>query len=117
MRGFDPTDPLLHLSPHEAEPIQHYPKTNAIKIGIADTGIGIFKSISHVHQVDFDLAAIRLALQPGVTGTTSHEGGTSQNAGAGLFFIKSAKPLLRRFVSAVSLNFITRGLHDYSPSF
>ena len=30
-----------------------------------------------------------MALQPGVTGTTSRGGGTAQNAGAGLFFIKS----------------------------
>lgn len=106
--------PLLHLDPHQAEPIryivdelvrnvlehsqsphgafvaaQYYPKTNSIKIGVADTGIGIKKSISHAHQVSSDLDAIRLALTPGVTGTTSKEGGTAQNAGAGLFFIKS----------------------------
>ena len=106
--------PLLHLPPHQAEPIryvvselvrnvlehastkhgafvaaQYYPKSNAIKIGVADTGVGIKATISHSHSVKTDLEAIHLALQPGITGTTSREGGTSQNAGAGLFFIKS----------------------------
>ena len=36
-----------------------------------------------------DGEALRLALTPGITGTTSREGGTIDNAGAGLFFIKS----------------------------
>ncbi|HBR58246.1 MAG TPA: hypothetical protein DEA22_12385, partial [Blastocatellia bacterium] len=36
-----------------------------------------------------DLDAIRLALTPGITGTTTKIGGTEQNAGAGLFFIKT----------------------------
>lgn len=106
--------PLLHLEPKEAEPIryivdelvrnvleharspqgafvaaQYYPKSNSIKIGVADTGIGIKQSISHSHSVASDLQAIRLALMPGITGTTAKEGGTSRNAGAGLFFIKS----------------------------
>lgn len=106
--------PLLHLTPPHAESIryvvselvrnvlehassrygafvaaQYYPKSNAIKIGVADTGVGIKATISHAHKAPTDLEALRLALQPGITGTTSREGGTSQNAGAGLFFIKS----------------------------
>lgn len=106
--------PLLHLEPIHAKPInyimselvrnviehslsehgaivsaQYYPKTNTIRIGIADTGIGIWKSMNHFHHPKNDLAAIRLALTPGVTGTTNKEGGTELNAGAGLFFTKS----------------------------
>ena len=34
---------------------------------------------------------------PGVTGTTRREGGTEQNAGAGLFFIKSIASINRNF--------------------
>ena len=106
--------PLLHLDPLQTESIryivselvrnvlehsrsphgafvaaQYYPKSNSIKIGVADTGVGIKESISHSHLVKTSLEAIRLALMPGITGTTKQEGGTSQNAGAGLFFIKS----------------------------
>lgn len=106
--------PLLHLEPKNAEPIryimselirnvlehslstygaivcaQYYKKSNTIRIGIADTGIGIWKSINQSYNPKNDLDAIRLALIPGITGTTKREGGTEQNAGAGLFFIKS----------------------------
>lgn len=106
--------PLLHLSPVYADPIryivhelvrnvlehasshhgafvaaQYYEKSNSIRIGIADVGVGIRRSISRSHTAADDLAAIRLALTPGITGTTAREGGTTENAGAGLFFIKS----------------------------
>ncbi len=106
--------PLLHLSPAHAEPIryivtelvrnviehaesphgafvaaQYYEKSNSIRIGIADVGVGIKKTIGRSHRVSGDLSAIGLALTPGITGTTAREGGTEQNAGAGLFFIKS----------------------------
>lgn len=106
--------PLLHLEPKHAEPIryimselirnvlehslssegaivsaQYYKKSNTIRIGIADTGIGIWKSINESHSPKNDLEAIRMALTPGITGTTNKEGGTERNAGAGLFFIKS----------------------------
>ncbi len=106
--------PLLHLEPKHAEPIryimselirnvlehslsphgaivsaQYYKESNTVRIGIADTGIGIWKSINQSYSPKNDLEAIRLALTPGITGTTRREGGTEQNAGAGLFFIKS----------------------------
>lgn len=106
--------PLLHLEPKHAEPIryimselirnvlehslsphgaivsaQYYKKSNTIRIGIADTGIGIWKSINQSYNPKNDIDAILLALTPGITGTTRREGGTEQNAGAGLFFIKS----------------------------
>src|SRR3989338_1401341 len=106
--------PLLHLTPAHAEPIryivselvrnviehaesmhgafvaaQYYAKSNSIRIGISDSGIGIRRTINRSYNAPDDLSAIRLALMPGVTGTTRREGGTEQNAGAGLFFIKS----------------------------
>ena len=108
--------PLLHLdkAPEEAEAIryvvsellrnvlehaaspegavvaaQYYKKTNRISIGIVDTGVGIKKTINQSHQAWTDAEAIQLALTPGITGTTDREGGTVDNAGAGLFFIKS----------------------------
>lgn len=106
--------PMLHLEPKQAEPIayivselvrnvlehaeakngailaaQYYKKSNSIRIGIADTGVGIKKTINRSYDAKTHLEAIQLALSPGVTGTTRREGGTEQNAGAGLFFIKS----------------------------
>jgi anti-sigma regulatory factor (Ser/Thr protein kinase) len=68
---------------------QYYKKSNSIRIGIADTGLGIKATINQSYAAETDLEAIQLALTPGITGTTRREGGTEQNAGAGLFFIKS----------------------------
>lgn len=114
--------PLLHLDPVHANSIryifselvrnvleharaengavlcaQYYTKTNTIRIGIVDTGIGIKKSINQSHFASSDLDAIKLALIPGVTGTTKRGGGTEQNAGAGLFFVKSMAHVNRDF--------------------
>jgi anti-sigma regulatory factor (Ser/Thr protein kinase) len=106
--------PLLHLKPIHAEPLryvlselirnvlehslsrqgaivsaQYYSKSNTVRVGIVDTGVGIWQTINQAHNPKNDLEAIRLALIPGITGTTNKEGGTEYNAGAGLFFIKS----------------------------
>jgi len=114
--------PLLHLKPKQAEPIkyivselvrnvlehsqspngailaaQYYEKSNTIRIGIADSGLGIKTTINKSYNVQTDLEAIQLALTPGVTGTTRKEGGTEQNAGAGLFFIKSIATVNRDY--------------------
>lgn len=114
--------PLLHLEPIQADPIkyivselvrnvfehsqsrrgailcaQYYAKSNSIRIGIADTGVGIKKTINQSWPAKTDIEAIRLALVPGITGTTRKEGGTEQNAGAGLFFIKSIAKVNRDF--------------------
>jgi len=114
--------PILHLMPQQAEPIryivselvrnvlehaqtqhgailcaQYFKKSNTIRIGIADTGIGIRKSLSQSHDTSDDIDAIKLAMMPGVTGTTPREGGTALNAGAGLFFIKSIAYTNRNF--------------------
>ncbi len=114
--------PLLHLDPKHAESIryivselvrnvlehsqskqgalvaaQYHKKSNKIRIGIADTGLGIRKTISHSYSVKSDSEAIHLALMPGITGTTRREGGSEFNAGAGLFFIKSIASVNRDF--------------------
>jgi anti-sigma regulatory factor (Ser/Thr protein kinase) len=106
--------PLLHLQPVHVEPIkytiselvrnvlehaysaegaivcaQYHVKGNKIRIGIVDTGIGIQESIREAYAVANDLESIKLALTPGVTRTTTRPGGSEQNAGAGLFFIKT----------------------------
>lgn len=114
--------PLLHLDKRHSEPIkyimseivrnvlehsgsrhgalvaaQYYKKTNTIRIGVVDTGVGIFETISRFHPAETNLDAICLALTPGITGTTSNEGGTDYNAGAGLFFTKSIAKINRDY--------------------
>lgn len=81
---------------------QFFQKSNTIRIGIADTGIGIKKNMDQSHVTFDDLDAIELALTPGVTGTTRREGGTELNAGAGLFFIKSIAYTNRDFLVVYS---------------
>ncbi len=68
---------------------QYFKKTNRIAIGVADNGIGLKNSINRSYSAKNDLEAIKLALTPGITGTTRKPGGTAQNAGFGLFLIKS----------------------------
>lgn len=114
--------PLLHLKPEQTKPIryiiselarnvfehseskigvllcaQYYAKSNTIRLGIVDRGVGIKETISFSYPVKNDLEAIQLALTPGVTGATRRIGGTEQNAGAGLFFIKSIAKVNRDF--------------------
>lgn len=114
--------PLLHLQPEQVEPIryilseltrnvfehaessigavlcaQYYQKSNTIRIGIVDRGLGIKSTISSTHIAESDGSALRLALTPGITGTTRRIGGTDYNAGAGLFFIKSIAKVNRDF--------------------
>lgn len=121
--------PMLHLEPRQAEPLryivselarnvlehsrsehgavlcaQYFKKSNTIRLGIADTGIGIRTSLGRSHATSDDLEAIKLAMVPGVTGTTSREGGTALNAGAGLFFIKSIAYVNRNFFVIYSGN-------------
>jgi anti-sigma regulatory factor (Ser/Thr protein kinase) len=114
--------PLLHLEPKQAQPIryiiseltrnvfehsqskigailcaQYYKKSNTIRLGIVDSGVGIKQTISNVYTTKNEVDAIRLALSPGITGTTRRIGGTAQNVGAGLFFIKSIAKTNRDF--------------------
>ena len=133
--------PLLHLEPKQAEPIkyivselvrnvlehsqsqsgavlsaQYYKKSNTIRIGIADTGVGIKKTINISHPATTHLESIKLALIPGITGTTRKEGGTEFNAGAGLFFIKSIAKVNRDFFMIYSGNAMYKLLKTKSES-
>ena len=83
---------------------QYYKKTNRVSIGICDTGIGIKKSMQRYWHPKTDIEALQLALAPGITGTTRKEGGTAENAGAGLFFIKSIAKITRNYFSIYSGN-------------
>ncbi|WP_139234222.1 ATP-binding protein [Methylobacterium pseudosasicola] len=74
---------------------QYYRESKKISIGIADAGIGVPSAMARHHKFDSPAEAIRLALQPGITGTTSRIGGNEFNAGAGLFFTKSIATLSR----------------------
>jgi len=120
--------PLLHLEPKKVEPIkyiiselvrnvlehafapdgaivcaQYYKKSNTLRLGVADTGVGIKNSLQLFYHPRNDLSAIALALTPGVTGTTKKLGGVSEmNAGAGLFFIKSLAKTSRDFLMIYS---------------
>ncbi|MEK6969184.1 MAG: ATP-binding protein [Nanoarchaeota archaeon] len=121
--------PLLHLEPEQADPIkyivselvrnvlehseskrgaivsaQYYKKSNTIRIGIVDTGVGIKKTINNAYPAKTHLEAIQLALTPGITGTTRRIGGTEYNAGAGLFLIKSIAQINREFFMIYSGN-------------
>lgn len=68
---------------------QYYKKSNTIRIGIVDRGIGIKQSMTPFYHPASSKDALLLALTPGVTGVTNREGGNETNAGAGLFFVKS----------------------------
>ena len=121
--------PLLHLDPSKADAIkytvgelvrnvlehsqaengaivaaQYYQEQNLIRLGICDTGVGIRNSMEYTwpsHSYS-DIEAIKWALVPGVSGTTKREGGTEDNAGAGLFFVKSISMLTRDYFAIYS---------------
>lgn len=126
-RFIEDIGPLLHLDQKKSQPIkyiiseivrnvlehsdsengaivcaQYYKKTNTIRIGIVDAGIGISQTIRRFHDAPTNLDAIKLALTPGITGTTSKEGGTDYNAGAGLFFTKSIAKINRNLFAVYS---------------
>jgi anti-sigma regulatory factor (Ser/Thr protein kinase) len=117
--------PLLHLEPAKVDAIkytvgelvrnvlehaqsengaivaaQYYQEQNVIRLGICDTGVGVKGSMRQSwgpHHTSTDLEAIKWALVPGVSGTTMREGGTEDNAGAGLFVVKSISMLTRDY--------------------
>ena len=82
---------------------QYYQKSNRIAFAICDTGIGLWRSLQIWHPRT-DKEALALALTPGVSGTTRRIGGTAENAGAGLFFIKSIAKISRGYFVIMSGN-------------
>ncbi len=114
--------PILHLSPEKSETIkyvlgelirnviehsmsrngafvtvQYVAAKEKLSIGICDTGVGLRASLEKYHAPVDDMDAIRLALMPGVSGTTAREGGTGDNAGAGLYIVKSIAKITRNY--------------------
>ena len=114
--------PLLHLDPEKSQIIryiigelvrntlehsrsvdgafvaaQYRPKANTLSFGVCDTGIGIRKSLERFHFSEDDLSAIRLALRPGVSGTTAGLDFTEDNGGAGLFIVKNLSKMTRNY--------------------
>jgi len=116
--------PLLHLPPEKTNAIkyvigelvrnvlehanasggaivaaQYYKKSNTVRLGICDDGIGVRQSMSRnwPEKTLTDIDALKWALTPGISGTTRREGGTEDNAGAGLFFIKSIAKTTRDY--------------------
>jgi hypothetical protein len=77
---------------------QYYRETQRIAIGIADAGIGVLSSMSRYHKVRTSESALHLALQPGITGTTSRFGGNEFNAGAGLFFYEEHSHIVSKLL-------------------
>lgn len=60
-----------------------------VRLGVADAGVGVPKTIRRFHSAPTDHEALALAFQPGISGTTSRFGGNETNGGAGLFFMRS----------------------------
>lgn len=119
--------PLLHATPGEADSVKYVlfelirnvlehagagehgaiaaaqvTKSGRLLIGVADSGIGVKKSLSRSHVVDSHQSAVELAFQPGVTGTTANFGGNETNGGAGLFFMKAMSTLARHHMVMVT---------------
>lgn len=76
---------------------QYRPKSNVLSLGVCDTGIGLRHSLAKYHAPKDDAEAIKLALSPGISGTTSREGGTGDNAGAGLYIVKNLSKMTRNY--------------------
>lgn len=114
--------PILHLTPDQSDTIkyvlgelirnviehsmsrngafvtvQYVAAKQKLSIGICDTGVGLRASLERYHAPVDDLDAIRLALMPGVSGTTARDGGTGDNAGAGLYIVKSIVKMMRNY--------------------
>ena len=70
---------------------QNYPGERGrkyISVGVADTGVGVRATLGRKYDVPDDRAAVQLATKPGVSGAISGAYGSSNNAGAGLFFTR-----------------------------
>ena len=115
--------PILHLDPEKSQLIyyvmgelirnvlehslskngafvaaQYRPKGHVLSFGVCDTGIGLYRSLSRLHAPQDDVDTIRLALTPGVSGTSfSDTVWTEDNAGAGLYIVKNLARMTRHY--------------------
>ena len=76
---------------------QYRPKSNVLSFGVCDTGVGLKKSLSYYHFPKDDADALKLALMPGISGTSMRQGGTGDNAGAGLYIVKNLSKMTRNY--------------------
>ena len=105
--------PLLHTTPDRAEAVRYVlfelirnviehagsdqgayaaariTEDGVLQVGVADSGIGVKRSIQRAHAAETDEKAISLAFQPGVSGVARTFAGDDTNGGAGLFFMKA----------------------------
>jgi hypothetical protein len=75
---------------------QYFPSTGLVEVVVADLGIGIRSSLTARYpEIDTDYKALRVAMQPHISGTFRAGGyaSMSDNAGLGLFFIKEISSL------------------------
>jgi len=71
---------------------QYYKTLNTVEIGILDEGIGIDRSLAHLHPVRDIRFALELAVKPGVSGVSAEEAakaGKWGNSGFGLYTTSS----------------------------
>jgi anti-sigma regulatory factor (Ser/Thr protein kinase) len=137
--------PLLHATPSEADSVKYVlfelirnvlehagagdrgaiaaaqvTSSGRLLIGVADSGIGVCRSLSRSHPVTNHKSAIELAFQPGVTGTTARFGGNETNGGAGLFFMKAMSTLARHHMAMVTgdklMKLLTQPKSDSTPA-
>ena len=87
---------------------------NRILIGVADSGIGVRKTIRRAHAANGAPEAIALAFSPGVSGVTSNYGGNETNGGAGLFFMKAMATLSNQHMVMISESTMMRVEPQYS---
>jgi anti-sigma regulatory factor (Ser/Thr protein kinase) len=60
-----------------------------VSVGVADTGVGVHRSLSwNYPHLSTDAQAVLTAIQPGVTGARPGPYGSTENAGAGLFYTR-----------------------------
>lgn len=90
---------------------QYFSKTRRISIGIADSGVGIAKTISRSHRFSKESEALRLAFQPGISGVRNFE-----NAGAGLFFVRNIAKRTDNYLALYSGNTLLKILRKQEMS-
>jgi anti-sigma regulatory factor (Ser/Thr protein kinase) len=81
-------------------------RTKRVSIAVADCGSGISKHLGQAYPeaLNDDLNALRLAMQPGVTGAQRGMYGAPDNAGAGLFITRAISKATGGYFALVSGN-------------
>ncbi len=91
------TELLRNVVQHSKSPVgglamaQFFPRTGLVEIVVADRGIGVLGALRPRYpELNSDLAALKFALLPHVSGTfgMGEYGSMQNNAGLGLFFIR-----------------------------